>query len=66
MARWNYPHYMATVYRACHTRTEFEPKDRIFTTQIERAHPGATKAARQSRSASVADALGCYPRGVEP
>jgi tetratricopeptide (TPR) repeat protein len=30
---FNYPHFMATVYRAYHTRTEFE-KYRIFTVQI--------------------------------
>ena len=29
----NYPHFMATVYRAYHTRTEFE-KYRIFTLHI--------------------------------
>src|SRR5258708_29645171 len=29
----NYPHFMATVYRAYHTRTEFE-KYRIFTVHI--------------------------------
>jgi hypothetical protein len=29
----NYPHYMATVYRAYHTRTEFE-KYRIFTVHV--------------------------------
>ena len=33
---FNYPHYMATVYRAYHTRTEFE-KYRLFTVHITAA-----------------------------
>jgi hypothetical protein len=33
---FNYPHYMATVYRAYHTRSDFA-KDRVFTLHITAA-----------------------------
>jgi hypothetical protein len=33
---------------------------------VERAYPGATSAARQTQTASVADALARYPPGLEP
>jgi tetratricopeptide (TPR) repeat protein len=34
--------------------------------EVERAHPGATSAARQAQAASVAEALARYPAGLAP